>query len=236
MELKEISHHLYIGRFDILETKRYVSELLTGYLDDVRYPVTIVNPTNFYLRGTMGLDKCIRNNCNHPMKMLNAVKEIDYTKIRRKRTATDIEMIAKMEMIQSNPFYHHLELTRCKIVDADSKNDGYDGVIFTVPPLYDNGRLRSANPLSTPLNGLEFETALADTYIHAIEKANEYDVKVLAIPALSAGLFHCPADISARIAINTCSETVRYLDLKIVLVVYDDKVVEAYEKYIAENM
>ena len=213
MELKEISHHLYIGRFNILEAKRYVSRLLSGDLNDIKYPVTIVNPTNFYLRGLMGLDKYIRNNCNHPMKMLNAVK--------RKRTETN------------DPFHHHLELAQCKIVDADSKNDGYDGVIFTVPPLYDNGRLRSANPLSTPLNGPEFETALADTYINAIEKANENGVKVLAIPALSAGLFHCPADISARIAINTCSETVRYLDLKIVLVVYDDKVAEAYEKYIA---
>lgn len=72
--------------------------------------------------------------------MLNEVKGIDYTKvagIKRSgiKTGAEQELIDKANEIKNVPYYHYLELSRCKIVDGYAKNNGYDGVIFTVPPL-----------------------------------------------------------------------------------------------------
>ena len=244
--MEEIAPHLYIGQFDIINARSSILDLLSS-TNRSRYPVTIVNPTNFFLRGNMGLDSHIRRNCSHHMKMLNDVKGIEYTKvagIKRSgaKTEAEKELVEKVDEIKANPFYHHLELAQCKIVDGYAKNNGYDGVIFTVPPLYNNGRLRSAHPLSVPLSGDAFDHALAETYRNTIILAVEHNVDVLVIPALSAGMFHCPADISARISIETCKNTLdeiyreqEHASIKVVLCVYDDTLKEAYINYIDEH-
>lgn len=244
--MEEIAPHLYIGQFSILDAKSHISDLLSP-TNESRYPVTIVNPTNFFLKGGMGLDGKIRRNSEHHMKMLNEVKGIDYTKvagIKRSgvKSETEQELIDKADEIKNDPYYHHLELSQCKIVDGYAKNNGYDGVIFTVPPLYNNGRLRTVHPLSVPLNDEEFEDALAATYRNVIRLAVEQNIDVLVIPALSAGTFHCPFDISARVAIETSKNTLAQIyseevltDIKVVLCLYDEVLYQAYVKYINDH-
>lgn len=180
--MEEIASHIYIGQFNILDAKSHISDLLSP-TNESRYPVTIVNPTNFFLKGGVGLDGKIRCNSEHHMKMLNEVKGIDYTKvagIKRSgaKTGTEQELIDKVDEIKDDPYYHHLELSQCKIVNGYAKNNGYDGVIFTVPPLYNTGRLRSTHPLSVPLNGTEFERALAATYRNVIRLAVDQNVDI----------------------------------------------------------
>lgn len=111
-----------------------------------------------------------------------------------------------------------------------------------MPPLYNNGRLRSVHPLSVPLNDEEFEDALAATYRNVIRLAVEQNIDVLVIPVLSAGAFHCPFDISARIAIETSKNTLAQIyieealtDIKLVLCLYDEVLYQAYVKYINDH-
>lgn len=64
----------------------------------------------------------------------------------------------------------------------------------------------------------------------------------LVIPALSAGAFHCPFDISARIAIETTKSTLAQIysdgvltDIKVVLCLYDKALYQAYVKYVNDH-
>lgn len=92
------------------------------------------------------------------------------------------------------------------------------------------------------MNDEEFEHDLAATYRNVIRLAAERNINVLVIPVLSVGTFHCPFDISARIAIETSKNTLAQIyseevltDIKVALCLYDEVLYQVYVKYINDH-
>jgi O-acetyl-ADP-ribose deacetylase (regulator of RNase III) len=85
-------------------------------------------------------------------------------------------------------------------------------VIHTVGPVWNNGK------------GKE-ETLLASCYKNSLELAVKNDVKTIAFPNISTGIYHFPKELAARIAIETIldflskDETIE----EVVLVCFDDE-------------
>lgn len=70
---------------------------------------------------------------------------------------------------------------------------------------------------------------LAQTYINCLDLANENDVKSVAFPALSTGIYQCDPDAAAEVAVQT---TLNWLQktkaqLKVIFVMYP----ENYQRY-----
>jgi len=80
---------------------------------------------------------------------------------------------------------------------------------------------------------------LSNCYLNCLELANEYNLKTIAFPCISTGLFRFPQELACEIAINT---TIKYLDThennfeKIIFNVYGDKDLIIYDNYIKNNL
>lgn len=88
-------------------------------------------------------------------------------------------------------------------------------VIHVVGPIYGNH------------GGAEAEL-LARAYESSLDLAREYQVKTIAFPAISAGIYGYPLDEAARIAVETVREHGEGLDVTLVL--FDEETMRVFER------
>lgn len=95
-------------------------------------------------------------------------------------------------------------------------------VIHTVGPVWRGG-------------SQEEKTLLAKAYKNSLKLAEEYDIRSIAFPNISTGVYGFPKDKAAKIAIEAAKEILNASssDLKIVFVCYDDENFQLYKKHLA---
>ncbi len=82
--------------------------------------------------------------------------------------------------------------------------------------------------------GRDEATKLESCYRRCMELAAEHDVKSIAFPAISCGVYRYPLDQAAKIAIDTISNEIKQTsDLEVVFALYDPAAYEAYESALA---
>ncbi|OUM56641.1 hypothetical protein PIROE2DRAFT_18647 [Piromyces sp. E2] len=80
---------------------------------------------------------------------------------------------------------------------------------------------------------------LVNCYYNCLELANKNNLKTIAFPCISTGLFRFPQDLACEIAVNT---VIKYLDThennfeRIIFNVYGDKDLLIYDNYIKNNL
>lgn len=91
-------------------------------------------------------------------------------------------------------------------------------VIHTVGPVW-NGESEQNNAL------------LADCYRNSLTLAVENDVKIIAFPNISTGIYHFPKDKAADIAINAVNNFTQKEKIeKVIFVCFDDENYQRYEE------
>ena len=70
---------------------------------------------------------------------------------------------------------------------------------------------------------------LKETYINILNEARKNNIKEIAIPAISTGVFGFPKDEAAKIAVKTVIENQDGFE-KIIFAVYEEKDKEYYER------
>lgn len=77
--------------------------------------------------------------------------------------------------------------------------------------------------------------ALEMCYRNVIRVADNLAVRIMAIPAISAGIYNFPADRAAKIAVETSFDELRKCSNleEIMLVAYDKNTLELYKKHIS---
>ena len=92
-------------------------------------------------------------------------------------------------------------------------------VIHTVGPVWYGGKNNE-------------EEKLKSCYKTALNLAKENEIKTIAFPAISCGVYHFPLDKACKIAVETVKEYIAENDCfeKIIFVGFNDEVVDAYEK------
>jgi O-acetyl-ADP-ribose deacetylase (regulator of RNase III) len=73
---------------------------------------------------------------------------------------------------------------------------------------------------------------LADCYRNSFRLAFENQLKSIAFPAISTGVYGYPKDEAARIAIDTINECLKHSDMEVVLVAYGEIDERLYQKLI----
>ncbi|HIG23973.1 MAG TPA: macro domain-containing protein [Henriciella marina] len=66
-------------------------------------------------------------------------------------------------------------------------------------------------------------------YNHCLEALVKRDLTSIAFPAISTGVYGYPANEAAGIAVNTCRDFAKELDVKITLTAFDQKMATALE-------
>ena len=95
--------------------------------------------------------------------------------------------------------------------------DGYDlpaaKVIHTVGPIWQGGNGNEAN-------------LLASCYRNSIALADKHQLKTIAFPAISCGVYGYPIDQACQIAVSTVATEVAKIDTirKVIFCAFDDKV------------
>lgn len=67
-----------------------------------------------------------------------------------------------------------------------------DYVIHTVGPIWRGGRSKE-------------EELLASCYFHSMQLALEHEIRTIAFPSISTGVYHFPIELAAKIAVKTVS-------------------------------
>lgn len=93
-------------------------------------------------------------------------------------------------------------------------NLNVDRVIHAVGPVYGNH------------GGAEAEL-LAKAYRSSLDLAREYQVKTIAFPAISTGIFGYPLEEAARIAVETVREEAG--EIEVTFVLFSDEALRAFE-------
>jgi O-acetyl-ADP-ribose deacetylase (regulator of RNase III) len=95
-------------------------------------------------------------------------------------------------------------------------------VIHTVGPVWHEGKYNE-------------EELLESCYFTALNLAKGYELKTVAFPAISCGIYHFPIDKACRIALDTVKEFISNNDCfdKIIFIDLNNKVVETYEHLLA---
>mgnify|MGYP000577909007 CR=1 FL=1 len=88
-------------------------------------------------------------------------------------------------------------------------------VIHTVGPRWNNGQSNE-------------EEKLKNCYLNCLAIAAEYDLRVIAIPNISTGIYKFPKEKAALIAINTVKEN-QIID-EVIFVCYDDENYRIYKE------
>lgn len=103
------------------------------------------------------------------------------------------------------------------LIQGEAKiTEGFDlparYVIHSVGPVYNDGSSGEADKLKS-------------CYQNSMRLAEEYDLKTIAFPAISTGIYGYPKDEAAEIAVDTIrsSETDSYSVETVYLVAYDDE-------------
>jgi O-acetyl-ADP-ribose deacetylase (regulator of RNase III) len=94
-------------------------------------------------------------------------------------------------------------------------------VIHTVGPIWNGG-------------GHNEETLLANCYKNSLRLASEYNIKLIAFPAISTGVYHFPLEQATKIAIR---ETKEFLEKnksieKVIFVCFDENTFSIYKEYL----
>jgi len=90
-------------------------------------------------------------------------------------------------------------------------------VIHTVGPVWRNGKYNE-------------EQLLANCYRNSLLLAKEYNLKSIAFPLISTGLYGYPKDEAIKVAIAVIREFLKSNDMKVYLVVYDEETFELAKK------
>lgn len=94
-------------------------------------------------------------------------------------------------------------------------------IIHTVGPIYSDGQMGE-------------DVLLTSCYQNTMKLARENEVKTIAFPCISTGVYRYPIDEAAHIAINVLKH---YTDMEnIIICCFDDANVSAYMAAIEENM
>ena len=91
-------------------------------------------------------------------------------------------------------------------------------VIHTVGPVWRGGNRHE-------------EELLKSCYKSALNLAKENEIKTVAFPAISCGIYHFPIDKASQIAINTVKEFINEFDCfeKIIFIDINEKIIETYK-------
>jgi len=76
---------------------------------------------------------------------------------------------------------------------------------------------------------------LSNCYLNSLKLAVENEIKTIAFPAISTGVYRFPIERATRIAINTVKDFLnKYKEIeKVIFVCFDDRTQEVYNKYIS---
>lgn len=97
-------------------------------------------------------------------------------------------------------------------------------VIHTVGPVWNNGIYQE-------------EEKLADCYRNSMEVALKHEIRTIAFPSISTGIYHFPIEKAAPIAVATVKQFLLEHPGKfdeVVWVLFDEHTKSAYEKYVAK--
>ena len=95
-------------------------------------------------------------------------------------------------------------------------------VIHTVGPVW-NGGMKNEPQL------------LADCYTNSLKLAIENDVKIIAFPNISTGIYGYPKQLAAEIAVKTVQNFLEENEMlkEVIFVCFDDENFEIYTKYVS---
>jgi len=115
---------------------------------------------------------------------------------------------------------------KCKVGEAVITTAGNlpsQFVIHTVGPVWNQG-------------GIEKEQLLANCYTNSIALAIENEIKTIAFPNISTGIYKFPKELAARIAIQTVrNHKDAYKFKEVIFVCFDLENFECYKKIIKNN-
>lgn len=90
-------------------------------------------------------------------------------------------------------------------------------IIHTVGPIWNNDVEKCSK-------------LLADCYINSLKLAESLNVKSIAFPSISTGVYRFPKDLAAKIAVQEIQNFESEVIEKVIFVCFDDENVEIYEK------
>lgn len=100
-----------------------------------------------------------------------------------------------------------------------------DYIIHTVGPVWCGGKKRE-------------EELLASCYTNSLKTAVKHQIRSLAFPSISTGIYKFPVDLAAKIAVQTVSEFINYnskeID-KVVWVLFDEATKQAYDYALTQS-
>jgi len=92
-------------------------------------------------------------------------------------------------------------------------------IIHTVGPVWNNGKSNE-------------ESLLTSAYINSLRIAEQYQIKTIAFPNISTGIYRFPKDLAAKIAINTVKDYLISSPAikKVIFVCYDEENYRIYKE------
>ena len=77
---------------------------------------------------------------------------------------------------------------------------------------------------------------LADAYRNSLKLAAEHNLKSVAFPAISTGVYGYPKEEAAHIAIDTIREFLKEYDMEVVLTAFSDGDLKRYERILQQDL
>ena len=77
---------------------------------------------------------------------------------------------------------------------------------------------------------------LADAYRNSLKLAEEHNLKSIAFPAISTGVYGYPKEEAAHIAIDTIREFLKEYDMEVVLTAFSDGDLKRYERILQQDL
>lgn len=77
---------------------------------------------------------------------------------------------------------------------------------------------------------------LADAYRNSLKLAEEHNLKSIAFPAISTGVYGYPKEEAAHIAIDTIKEFLKEYDMEVVLTAFSDGDLKRYERILQQDL
>lgn len=77
---------------------------------------------------------------------------------------------------------------------------------------------------------------LADAYRNSLRLAEEHNLKSVAFPAISTGVYGYPKEEAAHIAIETIREFLKGYDMEVILTAFSDGALKRYEHILQQDL